>query len=152
VLIEVGELAAARESCGGLLALARQAGDLVSEAVGLFLLADLELRAGRLAEATEQLRPAVRMALELRHRIQLIVCLPIGAELCALAGRWADAVTLYAAHMAAGESGGQVNGSAYTAARRDELTRRAAAELAVSERCSAQQRGTAMTLDTAAEF
>jgi predicted ATPase/DNA-binding CsgD family transcriptional regulator len=152
VLIEVGDLAAARVSCTELLALSRQVGDVTTEAVGLFLLADLELRAGHLAEAREQLHFAVCLALEVHHRIQLMVCLPIGAELCAAAGHWADMVTLYAARQAAAEAGGAVMGSAHTAARRDELMRRAARELAHAELRRAEHRGTVMTLDTAAEF
>ena len=80
-----------------------------------------------------------------------MVCLPVGAELCAAAGHWADMVTLYAARQAAAEAG-TVIGSVHTAARHDELMRRAATELAPAELRRAEQRGTAMTLDTAAEF
>jgi predicted ATPase/DNA-binding CsgD family transcriptional regulator len=152
VLIDVGDLEAARVGCAELLALSRQAGDLTTEAVGLFLVADLELRAGRLAEARKQLDSAVRLAVEIHHRIQLMVCLPVGAELCAAAGLWADMVTLYAARQAAAEAGGAVIGSAHTAARREELMRRAATELPPAELRRAEQRGTAMTLVTAAEF
>jgi DNA-binding CsgD family transcriptional regulator len=61
-------------------------------------------------------------------------------------------VTLYAARQAAAEAGGAVMGSAHTAARRDELMRRAARELAHAELRRAEHRGTVMTLDTAAEF
>ena len=89
-----------------------------SEAVGLFLLADVEVRAGRVSDAWERLQAAVRAALEIQHRIQLVVCLPIGAELCAAAGRWADVVTLYAARRAACQTGGEIVQSPHTAARR----------------------------------
>ena len=152
-LIDVGDLETARVSCAELLVLSRQAGDLTTEAVGLFLLADLELQAGHLAEAREQLHSAVRLAVEIHHRLQLMVCLPVGAELCAAAGLWADMVTLYAARQAAAEAeAGTVIGSVHTAARHDELMRRAATELPPAELRRAEQRGTAMMLVTAAEF
>jgi predicted ATPase/DNA-binding CsgD family transcriptional regulator len=151
-LTEVGDLDAARDSSDAVLALSRQAGDLSSEAVGLYLLADVELRAGRLAESWAHLRPALQLALEIQHRLQLGFCLAIGAELCAAAGRWADVATVYAARRAAQEAGSQVADNPHTTARREELTRKAASELTPGELHKAEQRGAAMTLDTAAEF
>jgi predicted ATPase/DNA-binding CsgD family transcriptional regulator len=151
-LTEAGDLDAARDSSDAVLALARQAGDLSSEAVGLYLLADVELRAGSLAKAWEHLRPAVQLALEIQHRLQLGFCLAIGAELCAAAGRWADLVTVYAARRAAQEASSQVADNPHTTARREELTQQAASELTPAELRKADQRGAAMTLDTAAEF
>jgi DNA-binding CsgD family transcriptional regulator/tetratricopeptide (TPR) repeat protein len=152
-LIDAGDLEAARVSCAELLALSRRAGDVTTEAVGVFLLADLEMQAGHLAEAREQLHSAVRLAAGIHHRLQLMVCLPVGAELCAAAGHLAGTVTLYAARQAAAEAeAGTLIGSLHTAARHDELIRRAATELAPAELRRAEQRGTAMTLDTAAEF
>jgi predicted ATPase/DNA-binding CsgD family transcriptional regulator len=151
-LTEAGDLDAARDSSDAVLALARQAGDLSSEAVGLYLLADVELRAGSLARAWEHLRPAVQLALEIQHRLQLGFCLAIGAELCAAAGRWADLVTVYAARRAAQEASSQVADNPHTTARREELTQLAASELTPAELRKAEQRGAAMTLDTAAEF
>ncbi|MGC1284318.1 MAG: LuxR C-terminal-related transcriptional regulator [Streptosporangiaceae bacterium] len=151
-LTEVGDLDAARDSSDAVLALARQAGDLSSEAVGLYLLADVELRAGSLVRAWEHLRPAVQLALEIQHRLQLGFCLAIGAELCAAAGRWADLVTVYAARGAVQEASSQVADNPHTTACREELTRQAASELTPAELRRAEQRGAAMTLDTAAEF
>jgi len=152
-LTEAGDLDAARDSSHAVLALARQAGDLPSEAVGLYLLADVEVRSGNLAKAWEHLRPATQLALEIQHRLQLGFCLVIGAELCAAAGRWADLVTVYAARRAAeAAGGGPVADNPHTAARRHELTRKAAGELTPGEVRRAEQRGSAMTLDTAAEF
>jgi tetratricopeptide (TPR) repeat protein len=56
MLTETGDLDGARDSCADLLSLSRQAGDLPSEAVGLYLLADLDVRAGRLIDAWTELR------------------------------------------------------------------------------------------------
>jgi len=151
-LTEAGDLDEARDTADSLIALARQAGDPSSEAVGLFLLADVEVRAGRVTVAWERLRAAVRAALDIQHRLQLLVCLPIGAQLCGAAGRWADVVTVYAARRAAGLAGGEIAESPYSAARRAELTRRAAGQLTADELRKAEQRGAQMTLETAAEF
>ena len=151
-LTEVGELDAARDTGDRLLALARQAGDRVSEAVAWYLLADVAVRAGQRAEAAGLLLTAVRLALEIRHRIQLVVCLPIGAQLCAAAGQWADVVTLYAAHRAARETGGEITENPHFTARREELTGRAGEALTPHELRRASERGAMMTLETAAEF
>jgi predicted ATPase/DNA-binding CsgD family transcriptional regulator len=151
-LTEAGDLDEARETAGSLLALSREAGDLSSEAVGLFLLADVEVRAGRVTDAWERLQAAVRAALDIQHRLQLMVCLPIGAELCAAAARWPDVVTLYAARRAASRASGEIAESPHTAARREELTGRAVSELTPGELRRAEERGAQMTLETAADF
>jgi predicted ATPase/DNA-binding CsgD family transcriptional regulator len=151
-LTESGDLDEARDTADSLLALARGAGDRSSEAVGLFLLADVEVRAGRVAVAWERLHAAVRGAMEIQHRIQLMVCLPVGAELCAASGQWADAVTLYAARRAACQTGGGIQESPHATARREELTSQATSELTPGELRRAEERGARMTLETAAEF
>ena len=151
MLTDAGDLDAARTSCTDLLALSRQAGDLPSETVGLFLMADLELRAGNLPSAREHLRAAVGLALEI-HDPRLLICLPLGAELSAAAGRWADVVTLYAARRAAAKAGGEIAETTHGAVRREELTQRAARELGPGRAQRAEQRGCAMSLETAAEF
>jgi predicted ATPase/DNA-binding CsgD family transcriptional regulator len=151
-LTEIGDLDAARDSSDAVLALARQAGDLSSEAVGLYLLADVELRAGNLGKAWEHLRAAVQLATEIQHRLQLGFCLTVGAELCAEAGRWADLVTVYAARRAAQETSSEVADNPHIAARREELTRKAASKLTSAELRKAEQRGAVMIMDTAAEF
>jgi predicted ATPase/DNA-binding CsgD family transcriptional regulator len=151
-LIEAGELDEARDRCAELLDLSTRAGDLRTEAVGRYLLADTELRAGRLAEGRAQVRAAVQLALRIRHRLQLLVCLWIGAELCAADRRWADVVTLYAAHRAATEASGTRGGASYNAVREEELLRRAARELPPAELRRAEDRGAVMRLETAAEL
>ena len=94
----------------------------------------------------------MQLALQIQHRLQLGFCLAIGAELCAAAGRWADLVTVYAARSAAQEASRQVADNPHTTGRREELTRQAASESTPAEVRRAEQRGAAMTLDTAAEF
>ncbi len=152
-LVEAGELDEARDRCAELLDLSTRAGDLRAEAVGRYLLADAELRAGRIAEGRAQVRAAVELALRIRHQLQLLVCTLIGAELCAADGRWADVVTLFAAHRAAITVRGAAGGHAsYNGVREEELLRRAAVELPPAELRRAEDRGTAMRLETAAEL
>jgi DNA-binding CsgD family transcriptional regulator len=151
-LIEAGELDEARDRCAELLDLSTRAGDLRTEAVGRYLLADAELRAGRVTECRAHVIAAVEAALRIRHQLQLLVCTLIGAELCAADGRWADVVTLFAAHRAAAAARGTVGEASYNATREEELLRRAAAELPPAGLRRAEDRGTAMRLETAAEL
>jgi hypothetical protein len=125
-LIEAGELDEARDRCAELLDLSRRVGDLRTEAVGHYLLADTELRAGHLAEGRRQVHAAAELALRIRHQLQLLVCMLVGAELCAASGRWADVVTLYAAHRAAAAARGTVGVAAYNVVREEELLSQAA--------------------------
>jgi predicted ATPase/DNA-binding CsgD family transcriptional regulator len=152
-LIEAGELDEARGRCAELLDLATQAGDLRAEAVGRYLLADAELRAGRVAAGRAQVRAAVELALRIRNQLQLLVCTLIGAEVCAADGRWADVVTLFAAHRAAIMTRGAAGGHArYNSVREEQLLRQAAVELSPAELRRADDRGTVMRLETAAEL
>jgi DNA-binding CsgD family transcriptional regulator len=104
------------------------------------------------AEGRAQVRAAVELALRIRHQLQLLVCMLIGAELCAADGRWADVVTLFAAHRAASAAKGSVGEAAYNGVRQEELLRRAALELPPAELRRAEDRGTVMRLETAAEL
>ena len=152
-LIEAGELDEARDRCAELIDLSARAGDLRAESVGRYLLADAELRAGRVTEGRAQVIAAVELALRIRNQLQLHVCTLIGAELCAADGRWADVVTLSAVHQAAMTARGAASGHAsYNTVREAELLRRAAVELPPAELRRAGDRGTAMRLETAAEL
>jgi predicted ATPase/DNA-binding CsgD family transcriptional regulator len=152
MLTEAGDLAAARSRCITLLELARQAGAVPAEAVGLYLLADLETRAGQLADAWRHLRPAVELAVRMRHRVQILVCLSTGADLCAAAGRWADVITIYAARRAAFAAGGEVADTPYRIDCCAKWTRGAARRLDPGQLGKADDRGAAMALETAADF
>jgi predicted ATPase/DNA-binding CsgD family transcriptional regulator len=151
-LIEAGELDEARDRCAELIDLSTQAGDLRTESLGRYLLADAEQRAGRASESRAQVRAAVELALRIRHRLQLLVCLWIGAELCAADCRWADVVTLYAARRAVTAASGNQGGASYNAVREAELLRQSALELRPAELRRAEDRGAVMRLETAAEL
>ena len=78
-------------------------------------------------------------------------CLAAGVELCAAAGRWADAVTVSAADKRFGDDNG-LTVRARSVRRREELLGKAARALGPGRLRAAQERGAAMTLETAAEF
>ena len=99
-LIEAGEVAAAQRSCADGLARARQAGDLQDQADFLWLMAELDRRAGRMAEAGAHLREALEIAAQTGDRLRLIDCLDTCGHLCAATGRWAEAITVWAAYAA----------------------------------------------------
>ena len=102
------------------------------EAYCAYVIADLDLRSDDLPNAWRRLGPAVQLAMR-GGRIPLRSCLSVGGELCALSGRWEEAVTVLAAHHASHHFDGRPD----TRRRLDELLRRAARE-AGSE---AHQRG-----------
>jgi predicted ATPase/DNA-binding CsgD family transcriptional regulator len=150
-LIEAGEVTAARDSCIDALAQAQESGDLQAEAFTVFLLARLDLQAGQLADAWAYLGAALRIADRIRDRLRLWDCLTAGVELCAAAGRWADAVTVSAADKRFGDDNG-LTVRARSVRRREELLGKAAWALGPDRLRAAQERGAAMTLETAAEF
>jgi DNA-binding CsgD family transcriptional regulator/tetratricopeptide (TPR) repeat protein len=100
VLTEIGELDSARRVCAAGLARSRQVDDLANLVPLLEVMADLERRAGNLAEAGAYLQEAVAVASRIGHSIALTSLVDRCGHLCAATGRWADAVTLWAAHAA----------------------------------------------------
>jgi DNA-binding CsgD family transcriptional regulator len=130
--------------------LAREAGDAEAESHSLRLLAKLDLQAGQLADAQSHLGAALQLAGRHRDFYRMRDCLLPGADLCAAAGLWAEAITLQAAERGCSEAAGL--GTVPANQRRDELMRKAAQTLRPEQSQAAQQRGGAMTLDTAADF
>jgi predicted ATPase/DNA-binding CsgD family transcriptional regulator len=146
-LMEAGDLQEARDQCAKALAAAREAGDLKGEAYCAYIIADLDLRSDDVPNAWLQLGPAVQLAMR-GGQIPLRSCLSVGGELCALSGRWEEAVTVLAAHHASQHFDGRPG----IRRRLDELLRRAAQELGPKRTSAAEERGTAMSLETAAEY
>ncbi len=100
ILLDVGDLAAAETSCVTELDRARQAGDLISQSFCLDVLAELDHRSGRIAEAAQHLKEALEIATRIGNRLRMIDCLNNCGYLCAATQRWADAVTMWAAYLA----------------------------------------------------
>jgi len=150
-LTEAGDLAAARDSCSDAADLARTAGDLSAEAFGMLLLARLETRAGDLADARSHLGTALEFAARIGDRRRQRMCLALGGELCAVTGRWAEAVTVWAAYLAIMRDTELIE-TARNVGRPQELLQSAAQALGPERMQAAHERGEMMTLDTAAEF
>lgn len=98
-LMETGDLAAAHQACSQVLASAREAGAADSHAECLAAMVAIELRAGRVTEATVGLREALGLA-ALTGKAVLIYCLDMCGHLCAQTERWGEALTLWAAYSA----------------------------------------------------
>jgi len=151
VLIAAGEFAAAGRCCATALDSCREVGDLQTQAALLTLLGHLDLDAGRLTDAAAHLREAAQVALRISDETELLNCIDNCGHLCAATGRWADAITLWAALAAYTEQAGLTDPQD-DALRRREPQREAARALGPGRTRDAEHRGTAMTLTTAAEF
>jgi predicted ATPase/DNA-binding CsgD family transcriptional regulator len=150
-LIDAGEDGAAQRSGADGLAQAREAGDLQYQANSLWIMAILDLQAGRLADAAAHLREGAGLASRIGDRLRLIDCLDICGQLCAATGRWADSVTMLAAHAASYRRAG-LPVLAQDVRRRAEPMRKARQALGPARTRAAEERGAAMTLATAAEY
>ena len=61
-------------------------------------MADMDQRAGRIPEASEHLRESLEIATRMGDPLRLLNCLDSCGHLCAATQRWAEAVTVWAAH------------------------------------------------------
>jgi non-specific serine/threonine protein kinase len=151
VLIAAGEFSAAQRCCFEALDGSREAGDLQSQAALLTLLAHLDLDAGRLTDAAAHLGGSLQVATRIGEQTELLNCVDNCGHLCIAAGRWADAITLWAALAAYTEQAGLPDPQD-DALRRQEPQREAARMLGPARTREAEDRGAAMTLAIAAEF
>jgi DNA-binding CsgD family transcriptional regulator len=150
-LVQVGQTASAQQICADGLALARVAGDVGDQANFLYITVYSARRAGRIVEAAAHLRESIALAAQSGDRLRLIDNLDDCGYVCAAAGRWADAVTLWTAYVAHNVAIG-VPDLPQEARLREESLRQAAQALGAGRTRAAQERGAVMTLDTAAEF
>ena len=97
-LIQAGDFAAAERVCAAALAWSRDAGDLLHLQDLLPRMMLLDLRAGHVQDAAAHLREAVQLAVRAGTRVPgyLDYC----GHLCAATGRYAEAVTAWAAYAA----------------------------------------------------
>jgi len=150
VLIETGDLAAAERICATALTQSRNAGDLRVLGSLLTLTANLDLRAGRTDGAAAGLRESLQITMRTGIWFELINISYHCAELCAQTGRPVEALTTWAAHAAFARREGFLDGP--DADRRLESERELRAALGPAEADAAEQRGTAMSTATAAEY
>ena len=118
------------------------------------LMADLDIRAGRTRDAAAHLREGLQAAIRAGDWFDvagngLWEC----AMLCAATGRPADAITMWAALDAHTRPQGISDiGSPEDTRRREEAQGKARQALGPDQARAAEQRGAAMSLDTAAEY
>jgi non-specific serine/threonine protein kinase len=151
ILFDMGDLAAAEDTCVTELDRSRQAGDLISQSFCLDLLAELDQRAGRIPEAGAHLRESLEITTRIGDRLRLIDCLNNCGHLCAATGRSADAVTMWAAFVTCLKEIGMSDLPAAEERRREPL-HAAQQALGPDRTAAAEKRGREMTLATAAEL
>jgi DNA-binding CsgD family transcriptional regulator len=150
-LMDAGLLDDARRICASALSRAREVGDLQDKADFLWHMAELDRRAGHIADAGTHLRECLEFAVQTGDQLRRIDCLDTCGHLCAARGQPADAITLWAAYAALNAHVGLPE-LPQDAQRRQEPRRKAAQALGPAQTRAAEERGAAMSLETAAEF
>jgi predicted ATPase/DNA-binding CsgD family transcriptional regulator len=151
-LIKARNLAAAESAGAAALAQCRDAGDLFNLPYTLMLMADLDVQAGRFQDAAAHLRDGLQIAVRAGDLWNLATNgLWYCAFLCASTGRYAEAATAWAAQDVHNRQQGLPGGSPEDP-RREEMLRTIRQALGLDRARAAEQRGAAMSLDTAAEY
>ena len=148
-LIAAGDPAGAESACTAALAESRVAEDQLILPPLLRQMATLQLRAVRVEDAAVHLREALQVDLRAGARGDLLSSVGCTAHLCAVAGRAADAVAMWAAYT---ELSRQEGYGDLDLSQRQESVREARETLGPDRARAAQDRGAAMTLDTATEY
>jgi DNA-binding CsgD family transcriptional regulator/tetratricopeptide (TPR) repeat protein len=146
VLIQADNFAAAERACADGLAASQDAGDLVNQQSLLARMTLLDLRAGRAEDAEAHLRESLQLAL--LTGTWFAFYLDCCGYLCAATGRYAEAVTAWAAwaaHVTHEDWPGD-------ARHRQEPQRAARQALGPDRARAAEERGAAMGWATAAEY
>jgi predicted ATPase/DNA-binding CsgD family transcriptional regulator len=146
VAIQAGDFAAAERVCAATLAWSRDAGDLLHLQDLLPQMMLLELRAGRVQDAAAHLREAVQLAVRAGTRNPW--CLDCCGHLCAATGRYAEAVTAWAAYAALMPTHDWPGDARH----REDPLRAARQALGPARTRAAEERGAAMNLVTATEY
>jgi predicted ATPase/DNA-binding CsgD family transcriptional regulator len=150
-LIQNGQTATAQQVCAEALAQAQTAGDVGDQANFLYLTVYAARRGGHIADAGTHLRQSIALATQSGDRLRMIDNLDDCGYVCTATGRWADAVTLWTAYATHNAAIG-VPDLPQEAHLRQESLRQAARVLGPERTREAQERGAAMTLETAAAF
>jgi predicted ATPase/DNA-binding CsgD family transcriptional regulator len=153
-LIETGDLAGAQGVCAAALARCRDAGDVLKLAELVMLMADLDLRAGRIKDAAGQLREGLQAAVRAGNWLGVLSGLWRCGFVRMATGRHAEAVTAWAAYSAwtQGGAGAGPDETSGEARRRQQALREAWQVLGAERARAAEDRGAAMSLATAAEY
>jgi predicted ATPase/DNA-binding CsgD family transcriptional regulator len=151
ILTEAGDLAGAEQACAAGLASCRDVGDLTNLSGQLWNQAILDLRAGRVGDAAAHLREQLQIAVQTGLRSVLMTGLDCCGQLCAVTRRPAEAITAWAA-VSALHGPGPAPHESRNPAEREELQRHAREQLGPAGTRTAEERGAAMSLATAAEY
>ena len=151
-LTAAGDLAAAEPRCRAGLARARDAGDLPNQVRMLRHLVILDLQAGRTGDAAAHLREQLQIAWRTGAQADMDNGLDCCALLCAATRRPAEALTLWAAAKFAGDLLHPGGDAPPDADHRRGPLRDARRTLGPARTRTAEDRGTAMSLATAAEY
>jgi DNA-binding CsgD family transcriptional regulator len=114
-------------------------------------MATLDLRTARVQDAAAHLRESLQISARTAYQFELQNGLDCCGHLCAATGRWAEAVTVWAAHAALFRREGYVYPPA-EARRQKESWRKARRALGPGRARAAEARGTAMSRETATEY
>ena len=154
LLTGAGDLAAAETTCAAGLARAREADDLWSISELLNFMAEVDLQANRTQDAAAHLREALQITTRTGGGFELCNGLIGCAWLCAATGRPADALTAWAAMAASSQRAGLALPSPEADPRHplQAALRTARQALGSGRARAADERGAAMSLDTAAEY
>jgi predicted ATPase/DNA-binding CsgD family transcriptional regulator len=145
-LIQADDFAAAERVCAAALAWSRDAGDLLHLQDLLPRMMLLELRAGRVQDAAAHLREAVQLAVQAGTWVPWY--LDYCGHLCAATGRYAEAVTAWAAYAAVMPTHDWPGDARH----REDPLRAARQALGPARTRAAEQRGAVMNLVTATEY
>ena len=151
VLTGAGDLAAAEPVCAVALARCRDVGDLWNQAGLLEMTAILDLEAGCFQDAAAHLEEALQLDTRTGTWRGLYGELDCCGRLCAATGRFAEAVTVWAA-LAALKRQEKIPDTPLYTRRREGLQRQARRALGAARARAAEERGAAMTMATAAEY
>jgi predicted ATPase/DNA-binding CsgD family transcriptional regulator len=150
-LRRVGDGEAALQTCEDLLSQATAADDVLAQACARLLMADLERQAGRAGVGAAHLSQSLRLLRQIGAVFNIADCLEICGHLCADRERWTDAITAWSAATTLLHAAGVSDTPQDLDARRTPW-QKAARVLGPAQIHAAEQRGAAMSADTAAEF
>jgi predicted ATPase/DNA-binding CsgD family transcriptional regulator/transcriptional regulator with XRE-family HTH domain len=150
-LIGAGDLAAAERFGAVALAQARESGNLQYQGVVLWRIVDVDLRAGRTADAAVHLREFIQLAVRAGFSDGVPATQYHWVTLCVATGRHAEALTMQAAHDAWARREGIPDGF-LLASQCEEQLRRARQALGPARARAAEERGAAMSLATWTEY
>jgi DNA-binding CsgD family transcriptional regulator len=151
VLIEAGDVAAADRVCTEILARSRDAGDQWHLVNLLPVMVILDLEAGRIQDAAVHLRELLQLAMRTGFTDTVCDSLDCCGHLCGATGRFAEALTAWAAMLALRQHD-TVPDLPLWARRRDKPLRRVRRALGPARARAAEDRGAAMSPAAAAEY